>query len=473
MIDTGSDINLIRYSSLREPNELDQHQTIQILGITGNKSSTLGSCILRFRDQPHEFHVTDLDLPDECDGILGSGFLAAEEAEVSFYHKTLVTKSHPIKPIHFMPTGIQNLDAKTYLVKARSRKPVRVPVANLDLEEGLLNKVTLPDGLFLGNAAVRNDGGTCLAFVINTTNEDHQIYIPPQTLEVFDENPELDDFRDYPFPNAPPLGIRDRVQEVKQLLRLMELNTEERESVLELISEYSDIFHLPDEQLPATNVCKHKIPTTDEIPINTRQYRFPPVHREEIQTQVNKMLEADIVRPSSSPYNSPLLVVAKKSDSKGNKRLRLVIDFRRLNEKTIADAYPLPHISEILERLGGAKYFSIFNLASGFHQILMDEADAPKTAFSTPNGHFEYVRMPFGLRNAPAQFQRAMETALSGMSGTKALVYIDDIVVYASSLQEHSSKIRKLFGLLREANLRLQQVRIPEEGSVLPGTHNI
>ena len=107
---------------------------------------------------------------------------------------------------------------------------------------------------------------------------------------------------------------------------------------------------------------------------------------------------------------------------------RMVIDFRDLNKKTIPDAYPLPNINEILDQLGGAKYFSVFDLASGFHQIPMKPEDAPKTAFSTPHGHYEFVRMPFGLCNAPTTFQRLMDHTLAGLQGTEMFVYLDDIV---------------------------------------------
>jgi len=133
------------------------------------------------------------------------------------------------------------------------------------------------------------------------------------------------------------------------------------------------------------------------------------------------MLEKGVIEHSSSPYNSLLWIVPKKDDSLGNKKWRLVIDFRALNEKTIGDAYPLPNIIDILDHLGSAKYFSIFDLASGFHQILMDQSDKYKTAFSTRYGHFEYNCMPFGLKNAPVTFQRLMDQVLTGLQGIEII----------------------------------------------------
>ncbi|CAK9811734.1 Retrovirus-related Pol polyprotein from transposon 297 [Anthophora quadrimaculata] len=247
-----------------------------------------------------------------------------------------------------------------------------------------------------------------------------------------------------------------RSERIKQLLRLDHLNAEEHLAVAKLIDENQDLFYLPGDRLGKTDAIEHRIPTINNEPIHVKQYRYPPVHREEISKQITELLENDIIKPSNSPYNSPLWVVPKKPDSRGNKRWRMVIDYRSLNENSIADAYPLPNITEILDQLGSAKYFSTFDLASGFHQIGVAEQDAPKTAFSTPYGHYQFNRMPFGLRNAPSTFQRLMDSVLSGLQGNEMFVYLDDIVIYASSITEHNVKFRKLSDRLRKANLKLQ-----------------
>jgi transposase InsO family protein len=248
----------------------------------------------------------------------------------------------------------------------------------------------------------------------------------------------------------------DRPHAVEQLLRLEHLNPEEIEHVRSILTKHSDRFHLPNEPLGTTNATQHYIPTINEIPIHNKQYRFPPVHKEEIDKQVDELLNNNLVEYSTSPYNSPIWIVPKKPDSQGNKRWRMVIDYRGLNEKTIGDAYPLPNITDILDQLGSAKYFSIFDLASGFHQISMSPKDAHKTAFSTPYGHYQFKRMPFGLKNAPATFQRLMDNVLSGLQGNELFVYMDDIVVYARSLREHEIKCERLMQRLRDANLQLQ-----------------
>lgn len=243
---------------------------------------------------------------------------------------------------------------------------------------------------------------------------------------------------------------------VIRLLRLDHLNNEERDNVISLVTKHSDRFHFSDEKLDATNATQHFIPTINEAPVHTKQYRFPPIHKTEIDKQVGKLLSDGLIECSTSPYNSPVWIVPKKPDSSGNKRWRMVIDYRNLNEKTIGDAYPLPNISDILDQLGNAKYFSVLDLASGFHQIPMAPKDAPKTAFSTPYGHYQFKRMPFGLKNAPSTFQRLMDNVLSGLQGNELFVYMDDIVIYARSLREHEIKFERLMKRLKEANLKLQ-----------------
>lgn len=168
------------------------------------------------------------------------------------------------------------------------------------------------------------------------------------------------------------------------------------------------------------------------------------------------MLDQNIIRPSNSPWSSPIWVVPKKLNASGTQKWRVVVDYRGLNQKTIDDKYPLPNINDLLDKLGKCQYFSTLDLASGFHQIEMDQDDIEKTAFSTDQGHYEYTRMPFGLKNAPATFQRVMDNILRGLQNEKCAVYLDDIIIYSTSLQEHIEKLKSVFDRLRESNFKIQ-----------------
>jgi hypothetical protein len=152
-----------------------------------------------------------------------------------------------------------------------------------------------------------------------------------------------------------------------------------------------------------------------------KNYRFPEA-QQEIKRQVSQMLEEGIITPSNSGWNFPLLVVPKKIDASGKRKWRICVDFRILNEITVGDSYPLPNIQEILDKIGRARYFTALDCASGYLQVPIAKEDRHKTAFCTANSHFEFKRMPFGLKSAPSTFQRMMNNVLSELIGDRCLV---------------------------------------------------
>lgn len=234
------------------------------------------------------------------------------------------------------------------------------------------------------------------------------------------------------------------------------LNKQEKQALEKLVEENSEILYSDDQKLTFTHQIKHKIRTVDNIPIHSKSYRYPQIFESEVQTQIKKMLKDGIIKESISPYTSPVWIVPKKVDASGVKKFRLVIDYRKLNEKTISDRYPIPDITEILDKLGRATYFSTLDLVSGFHQIQLDGKDIEKTAFSVSSGKYEFTRMPFGLKNAPATFQRVMDAVLRDFIGECCLVYMDDIIIFSTSFEEHVKDIRKVLHKLKEACLKIQ-----------------
>lgn len=201
---------------------------------------------------------------------------------------------------------------------------------------------------------------------------------------------------------------------------------------------------------------KFNIITKTDRPIYSKIYRYPKIHETEIEKQITEMLKQGIIRESSSPYNSPLWIVPKKEDTFGNKQWRIVIDYRNLNDNTVADKYPIPNIENILDKLGKAQYFSTIDLAKGFHQTKVKSEHRQKTAFSTPFGHYEFVRMPFGLKKAPATFQRLMNSILRKYINKICIVYLEDILVFGTSLQEHLENLGRIFATLEQAGLKIQ-----------------
>lgn len=229
-----------------------------------------------------------------------------------------------------------------------------------------------------------------------------------------------------------------------------------KSALIKTLKPFRDVFFSDDDKLTFTHEVKHSINTTDEKAIHQKTYKYPYHLREEVSSQIKKMLDNGIIQESSSQWTSPIWVVPKKLDNSGKRKYRIVVDYRKLNEKTPADRYPIPEVSEILDRLGKAQYFTVLDLASGFHQIEVDPKDVPKTAFNVDHGKYEFVRMPFGLKNAPATFQRLMDSVLRKHLGIRCFVYMDDIIIYSINLQTHLSDIQKVLQTLREANLKVQ-----------------
>lgn len=229
-----------------------------------------------------------------------------------------------------------------------------------------------------------------------------------------------------------------------------------KEELLKIITKFNKAFYQDGDDLSFTHEIKHKINTVNDIPIYTKLYRYPQVHQQEVRKQIGDMLKQGIIKPSESPYSAPIWVVPKKQDASQKQKWRIVVDYRKLNNITIDDKHPIPNIEDILDKLGRAMYFTTLDLAKGFHQIEVAEEDIKKTAFSTDSGHYEFVRMPFGLKNAPATFQRLMNSVLKEFIGKTCYVYLDDIIIFSTSKEEHFDSLQKIFKKLQDANLKIQ-----------------
>ncbi|XP_047998783.1 uncharacterized protein LOC125236128 [Leguminivora glycinivorella] len=217
----------------------------------------------------------------------------------------------------------------------------------------------------------------------------------------------------------------------------------------DLLLEYEDVFTSKGE---AVVDVEHRIITKDHPPIASPPYRLSPPRREILKAEIDKMLQGGIIEPCSSPWASPVVMVPKK-----NGEVRICVDYRRLNAITVPDSYPIPRIDDLLHEAKPTPYMSALDLKAGYWQVLVAEADRDKTSFITPFGIYRYIRMPFGLRNAPATFQRMIDRFRVSLEGIKMLGYLDDLIVFSTTFQTHLADLRKIFQRMREYNLTINK----------------
>lgn len=448
LIDTGANKN---YLSPRLVNKSKKLKTPAI--ITNISGQHLIDSYVEFNPFPDEidskfvFHV--FEFHKFFDGLIGYETLQQMGAIIDTGNNTLNIAGKSYKMYKKYPEAIsEEIPHQTIL-------NIEIPVTAengdflLENDHEILPNLTICAGLY---HAKENK-----AFVaVENKSKQTQLFILDFPFEI-----ELDNFKINEF-NKDEINFSDtttesnRYRKLIDQLRLDHLNTEEKTKLLQIIDEHQSTFYIEGEFLSNTTAVKHSIYTKDDLPVYQKSYRYPHCHKEEVSNQIQKMLREGIIRPSNSPWNSPVWVVPKKLDATGQQKWRIVIDYRKLNTKTVDDKFPIPNITDILDKLGRSTYFTTLDLASGFHQIEMNEKDIPKTAFSTDGGHYEYIRMPFGLKNAPATFQRLMNTVLRGLVGVICFVYMDDIIVYSTSLQEHYDNLAKILNALEKANLKVQ-----------------
>lgn len=353
------------------------------------------------------------------------------------------------------------------VVNVRGRAPWRVPGGTMKLipatcpEQhsglGTLFEPTdrgLPGGLLVSPALVQVTRGLVQIPVVNVGCTDVLLYprtrlgqvnavsiisLPRDVVEVRSVAAITD-------PQAPaPSPLETQIRAVD----LLPLPAEEQAEVRALLLRYSSVFSAHEGDLGCTSLISHDIPLLDPTPVRQRYRRIAPSDYEAVKTHINQLLQAKVIRESSSPFASPIVLVRKKDGS-----LRLCVDYRLLNARTRKDAFPLPRIEETLDMLAGARWFSTMDLASGYNQVPVTEGDRAKTAFCTPFGLFEWNRMPFGLCNAPGTFQRLMQRMFGDQQCHSVLLYLDDIVIFSSTVAQHLQRLEMVLTRLQSEGLK-------------------
>lgn len=206
----------------------------------------------------------------------------------------------------------------------------------------------------------------------------------------------------------------------------------------------------------------HEINTADHQPVRQPHRRKPFSLRGKLTQLIDEMLDQGVIVPSSSPWASPIVLLAKRDGS-----MRFCVDYCKLNAITKLDVYPLPRIDDSLDLLANTKFFTTLDLASGYWKVGMEFSLQEKTTFITHSGLYEFTVMPFGMCNAPVTFQRLMENVLAGLSREKCIVYLDDVLVIGQMFSDHLTNLRDVFTRLTRAGLNKVQTCTPASG--VPG----
>ncbi|KAL4127326.1 hypothetical protein QTP88_011501 [Uroleucon formosanum] len=453
LVDTGSSVNIIRLSELTSDTKLVPGEKISLRGISNTIETTIGIVEIPIEIGTRifkkvKFYIVKNEMPLIKAGILGRPFFQLQNTTINMPYgcgtHTLTLGSHiriPPRVEYIMAVGVDTESIK-------------------DNEVITIHQGELQEQVFIGNVINTVKDRHVLVNIINISDEEK--IIQPVSLsqikyEVYREETVMHINH---YKNKNLINYPERIKQLKKELRTEHLNSEERDSIERVCIDFMDIFHLEGDKLTHTTSIEHEIKTPEgEPPIYQRQYRLPHRQRDEITRQIKQMKSDGIIEPSNSPWNSPILLVPKKMDVSGKPKFRLVVDFRKLNNITVGDKMPLPQIQDVLDRLGRSKYFSVLDLAQGFHQISLDKESRVKTAFSSDIGHWQYTKLPMGLKNSPPTFQRLMNNVLCNLIGLKCLVYLDDIIVFSTDLSEHDKRIREVFSRLRTHNLKLQPIK--------------
>lgn len=497
LLDTGSEVSTITESHFRkhfgeQKLELSSAHWVKLTAANGLDIPVLGclqadvECMGKVLPGKCIFVLTDTSTESEeirgLSGIIGmniisefkSLFVTGESVKTANKYRqpaeakirrvlACVEKTEPLSP-----------DSKIGFVKVGGKQTITIPPLSEKVFEGRCRVppkvkcqvliehttgVSLPKGLLVANVLTKTDGGKVPVRVMNSSertirlNPRCRVAVLSKPREVLTEN--MLEFEE----EEGAIHVR-RVAHVQAVVvsdnppvqvNYEKLTPAQREELDQLLAKYRDVFSKTDSDYGYTQAVTHDIHTGDAPPIKQRHRRVPPHVFQEFKKHVQDLVSQGILRESASPWASPAVIVVKKDGS-----VRFCCDYRRLNQVTCKDAYPLPRVEESLDALGNAQLFSTLDLTAGYFQVAVSERDREKTAVTTPFGLFEWTRMPFGLCNAPATFQRLMGVVLGDLAFEVLLIYLDDIIVFSRDFKSHCERLELVFDRLKHHGLKLK-----------------
>lgn len=405
LVDTGSTHNVCRPGLLQHVGRSGQKYSMSVAGSDEHPVVADGSCTLTIQHIDTSFTACEMKLPDGIDILLGQDWQHE-------HHAALLT----------WQGQVNFLDDQGLPACWQKRSKLACEPFNSSVTLSTASRIAKGKEYYVCFVrATQTQAADAVCAAVHSTAQ-------PTTETPADAHPE-------------PASKFDKIF-VEQDFAL--------KGIRELVQQFSVVFpdELPD-NLPPERGVNHAIPLLPGASVPaSKTYRLSKPQREEMEQQIQTLLKKGWIRPSSSPYGSPILFVKKKDGG-----MRMCVDYRAVNKMTMRNNYPLPRIDDLLDRLTGAKVFSCLDLQQAYHQIRLQPADIPKTAFTTPQGLYEYLVLPFGLTNAPSTFQALINSVLGPELRHCCLVYLDDIVVFSTNPEEHLMHLRLVLSKLQSANL--------------------
>ena len=466
LIDTGCTTTVLALDMFKRLPAATRQQLEQVPGsartANGQAVITHGYITLkgRLRHQPIQQRFLIAEITE--DAILGMDFLQDNEAILNFKTAELGLGKHrltcvsrqglPLMARLYLPHGVQVPARSEMVVIAKLQTPLAhqtVVTAALSQERpyltggsvSMIKNQTTPlrilnpqaEALSLPAGKVVGMATSTLAEEINATTDRDTEYL--RRLEPGNEPqipPHLQELWEQAMDKKPPPLVQSKLKH--------------------LLCNYANVFSTSDVDVGRTDQVKHSIPTQPgSRPVKQRARRLGPEKEKEVDRQVKELVENEFIEPGSGAWSSPVVLVKKKDGS-----WRFCVDYRKLNELTIKDAYPLPRIDESLDALSGSRYFSTLDLTSGYWQVELDDEARDKAAFVTRNGLWRWKVLPFGLTSAPSTFERLMEKILRGLHWKTVLIYLDDIVIFSESMEQHIDRLEEVLARLQQAGLKLK-----------------
>lgn len=451
-VDTGAQVSVIKPQKILDA-KINTKNKINIEGVAKNaKLQSLGMVKAHLHCKNlrilHNFHVLNKDFNVEVDGIIGNDFLRKTGAKIDFENQSIqmhlpiqdirtTRKTNYINKIRVFNeydkavkeyVKYETMHINTIKSRTQRKNPTfYAKLADTFFDEKNYKIIKNKPMKIKKMNTFRNMKTTPKHLILNTSN----------TTRVINQN--------------------ERCVQLMNKLKLEGLNHNQREEIRKICLEYSDAFYIDGDRLKTTDVYQHTIklkPDTDTVFV--KQYRIPEMQKQEVDRQINELLKNNIIEKSTSRFNSPLLLVKKRSDEENKTNYRMVIDYRKLNEATINQAHPIPLIDEITDNLHTSEVFTVLDVYSAFHQILLKEDCRHLTAFSTSNAHYQFRCTPFGLQSSPIAWLYTINAVLRDFTNKNLFWYMDDIIIHEKDDKANINIIKKVLKQLIKHNIKLK-----------------